>query len=98
MARTAVSAPLPCAATGSRARSAHGDAPDPLFSGGRRHVELHPRGRAVPRLATRVDPGDPAARGGAGLATELVRLNVDVLVTSGPSATRAAKRATATIP
>ena len=32
------------------------------------------------------------------LASELVRLNVDVIVTSGPSMTRAAKKATATIP
>ena len=33
-----------------------------------------------------------------GLAAELVRLNVDVIVTSGPAATRAAKEATVTIP
>ena len=33
-----------------------------------------------------------------GLATELVRLKVDVIVTSGPAATRAAKEATVTIP
>ncbi len=33
-----------------------------------------------------------------GLATELVRLKVDVIVTSGPPATRAAKEATSTIP
>ena len=33
-----------------------------------------------------------------GLAAELVRLKVDVIVTSGPAATRAAKEATATIP
>jgi putative ABC transport system substrate-binding protein len=33
-----------------------------------------------------------------GLATELVRLKVDVIVTGGPQATRAAKAATATIP
>jgi putative ABC transport system substrate-binding protein len=33
-----------------------------------------------------------------GLAAELVRLNVDVLVTSGPTATRPAKEATSTIP
>ena len=32
------------------------------------------------------------------LATELVRLKVDVIVTGGPSATRAAKEATSTIP
>ena len=32
------------------------------------------------------------------LATELVRLKVDVIVTSGPSVTRAAKEATVTIP
>ena len=32
------------------------------------------------------------------LAAELVRLKVDVIVTAGPSATRAAKEATATIP
>jgi putative tryptophan/tyrosine transport system substrate-binding protein len=32
------------------------------------------------------------------LTSELVRLNVDVIVTSGPSMTRAAKEATATIP
>ena len=32
------------------------------------------------------------------LTSELVRLNVDVIVTSGPSMTRAAKKATATIP
>ena len=32
------------------------------------------------------------------LATELVRLNVDVIVTGGPASTRAAKAATATIP
>ena len=32
------------------------------------------------------------------LAAELVRLNVDVMVTSGPASTRAAKEATATIP
>ena len=32
------------------------------------------------------------------LAAELVRLNVDVIVTSGPASTRAAKEATATIP
>jgi putative ABC transport system substrate-binding protein len=32
------------------------------------------------------------------LAAELVRLNVDVIVTAGPSATRPAKEATATIP
>ena len=32
------------------------------------------------------------------LATEVVRLNVDVIVTSGPSMTRTAKEATATIP
>ena len=32
------------------------------------------------------------------LATELVRLDVDVIVTSGPAATRAAKKATVTIP
>src|ERR1051325_1957592 len=32
-----------------------------------------------------------------GLAAELVRLNVDVIVTSGPAATRAAKEATVTI-
>ena len=32
------------------------------------------------------------------LATELVRLNVDVIVTAGPSVTRPAKEATATIP
>jgi putative tryptophan/tyrosine transport system substrate-binding protein len=32
------------------------------------------------------------------LTAELVRLNVDVIVTSGPSMTRAAKEATATIP
>jgi putative tryptophan/tyrosine transport system substrate-binding protein len=34
----------------------------------------------------------------ASLATELVRLKLDVLVTGGPAATRAAKEATATIP
>jgi len=33
-----------------------------------------------------------------GLAAELIRLKVDVIVTSGPAATRAAKEATATIP
>jgi len=33
-----------------------------------------------------------------GLAAELVHLNVDVIVTSGPAATRAAKEATVTIP
>lgn len=33
-----------------------------------------------------------------GLAAELVRLNVDVIVTSGPTATRSAKEATSTIP
>ena len=33
-----------------------------------------------------------------GLAAELVRLKVDVIVTSGPAATRAAKEATVTIP
>ena len=33
-----------------------------------------------------------------GLASELVRLHVDVIVTGGPSATRPAKEATATIP
>jgi putative ABC transport system substrate-binding protein len=33
-----------------------------------------------------------------GLATELVRLNVDLIVTGGPAATRPAKDATATIP
>jgi putative tryptophan/tyrosine transport system substrate-binding protein len=32
------------------------------------------------------------------LAAELVRLKVDVIVTSGPSGTRAAKAATSTIP
>ncbi|MGH7834916.1 MAG: ABC transporter substrate-binding protein [Candidatus Binatia bacterium] len=32
------------------------------------------------------------------LATELVRLKVDVIVTAGPTATRAAKKATSTIP
>ena len=32
------------------------------------------------------------------LAAELVRLKVDVIVTGGPAATRAAKEATATIP
>ena len=32
------------------------------------------------------------------LAAELVRLKVDVIVTSGPTATRAAKEATTTIP
>ena len=32
------------------------------------------------------------------LAAELVRLNVDVIVTSGPPSTRAAKKATTTIP
>src|SRR5205807_794617 len=32
------------------------------------------------------------------LAAELVRLNVDVIVTSGPTATRPAKEATSTIP
>ena len=32
------------------------------------------------------------------LAAELVRLKVDVIVTAGPAATRAAKQATATIP
>ena len=34
----------------------------------------------------------------ADLAAELVRLNVDVIVTAGPSVTRPAKEATATIP
>jgi ABC-type uncharacterized transport system substrate-binding protein len=34
----------------------------------------------------------------SGLAAELVRLNVDVIVTAGPTATRAAKEAMATIP
>jgi ABC-type uncharacterized transport system substrate-binding protein len=34
----------------------------------------------------------------AALATELVRLKLDVIVTGGPAATRAAKEATATIP
>src|SRR5580765_8275667 len=34
----------------------------------------------------------------AALAAELVRLKVDVIVTTGPAATRAAKEATATIP
>jgi putative ABC transport system substrate-binding protein len=34
----------------------------------------------------------------AGLAAELVRLKVEVIVTSGPAATRAAKEATSTIP
>ena len=33
-----------------------------------------------------------------GLAAELIRLKVDVIVTSGPAATRAAKESTATIP
>lgn len=33
-----------------------------------------------------------------GLAAELVRLKVEVIVTSGPAATRAAKEATVTIP
>jgi len=32
------------------------------------------------------------------LATELVRLNIDVLITTGPTSTRAAKQASATIP
>ena len=32
------------------------------------------------------------------LAAELVRLKVDVIVTGGPSVTRAAKEATSTIP
>ena len=32
------------------------------------------------------------------LATELVRLKVDVIITGGPQATRAAKEATSTIP
>src|SRR6266480_1670526 len=32
------------------------------------------------------------------LAAELVRLKVDIIVTSGPSSTRAAKEATSTIP
>ena len=32
------------------------------------------------------------------LAAELVRLKVDVIVTGGPTATRAAKEATSTIP
>ncbi len=32
------------------------------------------------------------------LAAELVRLKVDVIVTAGPSVTRAAKKATTTIP
>ena len=34
----------------------------------------------------------------SGLAAELVRLNVDVIVTAGPTATRAAKEATLSIP
>lgn len=34
----------------------------------------------------------------AALATELVRLKVDVIVTRGPSATRAVNEASATIP
>src|SRR5262249_58816780 len=34
----------------------------------------------------------------AGLAAELVRFTVDVIVTSGPAATRSAKAATTTIP
>src|SRR3954447_25762705 len=66
MTRTAESAPLPCARTVTRAPSCDGDAPDPLFSGGRRHAQFHPRGRAVPCLAAGADPRDPAARRGAG--------------------------------
>ena len=38
------------------------------------------------------------ADGGRELAAELARLKVDVIVTTGPTATRAAKEATATIP
>ena len=48
-----------------KGRQAHGDASGPLFSGGRRHAEFHPRGRAVPCLAAGPDPRDPAARRGA---------------------------------
>ena len=43
------------------------------------------------------DAGGDAHRLG-GLATELVRMNVDVIVTAGPTATRAAKEATVKIP
>jgi putative tryptophan/tyrosine transport system substrate-binding protein len=43
------------------------------------------------------DGGGDAQRLG-GLAAELVRMNVDVIVTAGPTATRAAKEATVTIP
>src|SRR4051812_21127394 len=48
-----------------RGRPAHGDASGPLFSGGRRHAEFHPRGGTVPCLAAGADPRDPAARRGA---------------------------------
>src|SRR4051812_19347733 len=48
-----------------RGRPAHGDASGPLFSGGRRHAEFHPRGGTVPCLAASADPRDPAARRGA---------------------------------
>src|SRR3954468_6168571 len=40
MTRTAESAPLPCARAVTRAPSCDGNAPDPLFSGGRRHAHF----------------------------------------------------------
>src|SRR5947209_18282947 len=40
MTRTAESTPLPCARTVTRAPSCDGNAPDPLFSGGRRHAHF----------------------------------------------------------
>ena len=42
--------------------------------------------------------GNADRRPGPGLVTELVRLKVDVIVTSGSGATRPAKEATTTIP
>jgi hypothetical protein len=63
-------------------------------------AEAQPASRRVPRIGY-LDAGSLAAtsvRIVPGLAAELVRLRVDVIVTGGAGATRPAKEATSTIP
>jgi ABC transporter substrate binding protein len=63
-------------------------------------AEAQPASRRVPRIGY-LDAGSLAAtsvRIVPGLAAELVRLRVDVIVTGGAGTTRPAKEATSTIP
>src|SRR6516162_2857189 len=55
----------------------HGDAPDPLLSGRRRHAEFYARGGTMPCIAAGADTRYPTARRGAGWAFAAARTEID---------------------